>query len=258
MKVAVIGCGVMGRAFAAHFSKKHPVILFDHQKEKSDSLAKEIEAKSSDSIQKAVQEADVVVLAVKPKDLSAVSQAASSAFSEKQIFVSILAGTSVEDLKKHFPKPHIVRAMPNLALICEKGVIGLVDTPSLEHEVKHKIDALLKGMGLVYWLPESKIDALTALAGSGPAFILVMIEAMMEGGVYMGFTSQEARELVLETMEGTVALLRAGKQHPAEIRAQIASPGGTTIAGLREMESSGVRAGIINTLLAAFKRSKEM
>ena len=146
--------------------------------------------------------------------------------------------------------------MPNLALTCGSGVIGLTEDPALHESVKKSVGALLQGLGLVVWLPEAKIEALTPLAASGPAFVLVMIEAMIEAGIFMGFTAGEAQELVLKTIEGTVDLLRASGKHPAALKWDIASPAGTTIAGIKEMEERGVRAGIAAALMAAYRRNQ--
>lgn len=249
MKIAIIGCGVMGSAFARQFSeKKQEVFLCDHAVAKGEALAEELGAKFFTSPKEAVEGADLVLLAVKPKDLQKMSGL------EGKIVLSILAGTSIERLKEQFPKAIVVRAMPNLALTCGEAVIALVG----ESKVRQQIDDLLEGMGLIFWTQEEKIDAITAVAGSGPAFVIAMIEAMTESGVEIGLSSAESLELVLQTMIGAVALLKAGKSHPAEVRWKIAAPGGTTIAGLAAFEESGVRAGIRKTILATFQRAKEL
>lgn len=254
MKILVIGCGVMGGALAKHFALHHEVFLYDRQREKSEKLAQEIGAQVAEDLSAAAKEAEAVLLAVKPKDLSGAAKTISSV--TKGILISVLAGTSLATLKKHFSSASVVRLMPNLALTCGAGVLGLTEDPALSESVKKTTAGLLKGLGLVIWLPESKIEALTALASSGIAFVLVMIEAMIEAGILMGFTAVEAEELVLKTLEGSVALLRASNKHPAELKWDIASPGGTTIAGIKEMEEKGVRAGIAAAMLAAYRRNQ--
>jgi pyrroline-5-carboxylate reductase len=113
-------------------------------------------------------------------------------------------------------------------------------------------------MGLYAWMAEGKLEALTAISGSGIGFVLVMIEAMIDGGVHLGFTATDAREYVLKTMEGAVALVRETGKHPAELKLNISSPGGTTIAGLKVMEEQGVRSGIIHTLIASYEKALNM
>lgn len=256
MNITIVGCGVMGSAFAKHFAKKHSVTVCDHDLHRMQALAGEIGGKYQGNVHEAVQDADVILLAVKPKDLASVAK--SMTFDKEKILISILAGTPLSALKSHFPKAVIVRSMPNLALTCGQGVIGLVEDYDLSDDVKKKVDSLMQGMGLYAWMPENKVEALTALSGSGIAFVLLMIEAMIDGGVFLGFSAQESREFVLKTMDGAVALMREHGKHPAELKQQISSPAGTTIAGLKVMEEKGVRSGIFHTLIASYEKALSM
>jgi pyrroline-5-carboxylate reductase len=258
MKIAVIGCGAMGGALAKHLSAQHALSLCDSNAALRAQLASQLAASECASLKDALREAEAVVLAVKPKDLAAVSREIAPELTAQQMVISVLAGTSLETLRKHLPRASLLRIMPNLALTCNRGVIGLVQESPLAGDWAQRAEGLLQGLGYVFWLPEEKLEALTSLAASGPAFILIMIEALIEGGIAMGFTSQDARELVLHTIEGTVALLRASGAHPAAIKWQIASPAGTTIAGMQEMEAAGVRAGIARALTAAYFQAKKM
>ncbi len=258
MKIGVIGCGVMGSAIAKHCAKEHSVILYDRNISKSKALAKEIGAEERETAADLIRDTDVIVLAIKPKDLAPLASESHKAFTRQKILISILTGATLAALKSYFPAPAIVRTMPNLGLVCGEGVIGLVEDPTLLPEVKMRIDVLFKGMGLHVWLPESKVEAITALSGSGIGFVMVMIEAMIDGGVFLGFSAAQAREIVLETFEGAIALMRATGKHPAELKLQISSPAGTTIAGLKAMEESGVRAGIVQTLAACYEKAQHM
>ncbi len=258
MKVAIIGCGVMGSAFAKHFAKKHSVLLHDHDKLKTQALAKEIGAVYEENLNPCIEKADVVLLAIKPKDLASFAKAASDALTEKKILISILAGTPLAVLRRNFPTGVLVRSMPNLALAYGQGVVGLAENTHISPQIKQGVDSLLEGIGLVAWMSEEKIEALTALSGSGIGFVLVMIEAMIDGGVHLGFTAQEAREFVLKTMEGAVALMKETGKHPAELKLNIASPGGTTIAGLKVLEEDGVRSGIVHALVACHEKALNM
>ena len=257
MKIAIIGCGIMGAAFARHFAKEHSLLLCDKNHKKATLLAQELEGEACERCHEAIQTAEVVLLAVKPQDLAEVAKHTASSFSKKKLLISVLGGASLSLLKKYYPESAILRIMPNVALSYGQAVIGLVDD-HLSQEMKNKGESLLKGLGLLAWLPEYKIEALSALAASGPAFLFVIIESMIEGGIAMGFTSIESKEFVLKTIEGAVTLLKETGKHPAELKWEVASPGGTTIAGLKEMESMGVRAGIINTLLACYQRNLQM
>lgn len=258
MKIAVIGCGVMGTAFARHFARKHQVVLCDRDITWARTLSSELQCSCKESLADAVREADAVLLAIKPKDLAGAAQQIASEMGGGKLLISILAGTSLPVLKKHFPSASLLRIMPNLALTCGEGVIGIVDHPDLSESTRKQAESLVEGMGLLVWLPENKMEALTALAASGIGLVFMMIEAMVEGGIFMGFNARESKDLVLKTIEGAIALLKKTGQHPAELKLNISSPAGTTIAGLKEMEERGVRSGIINALAASYHRGVQM
>lgn len=258
MKIAVIGCGVMGSALARHFSKKNQLILCDHSPAKSAALAKELKATAYERVSDAIQEAEVVVLAMKPKDLPALAKSAGVVFTENQLLISVLTGVSYSMLRKYFPLVSVLRIMPSIAMAYQTGVIGLAKDADISQELKKRAEELLQGAGMLAWIPENKMEALTALTGSGPAFIFLLMEAMVEAGIYMGFAPDEAKDLVLNMMEGSLSLIKETGKHPAELKWQVASPAGTTIAGLKAMEAAGVRAGVMNTFVAAYERGKHM
>jgi len=256
MRVAIIGCGVMGSAFARQFATKgHKLVLCDRTFEKAKNLAQELEIEVSSDFNEAKNDVDFILLAVKPKNLKELAMQINPL--NGQILLSILAGVDLNTLKKHFPKAPIVSCMPNLALTCGEGVIALVKDRDLSQEIVEKVEHLFEGLGRTFWTEEEKIPAITALAGSGPAFVLAIVEAMVESGIFMGLYAKEAEDLVLQTILGSVALLKAHEGHPGALRWQISSPGGTTIAGLKALEESGVRASIMHTFLAAYKKVKE-
>jgi len=257
MKIAILGCGVMGSAFARQFAKKgYQLVLCDRNPEKAEVLAEEISGQHIPELPISAAKVDIVLLAVKPKELEELAKQVGSLHGK--IILSVLAQTSVERLKKHFPKAQIVRCMPNLALSCGESVIALVDDKSLSFNVKRAVEEMLEGMGLIFWVEEEKIDAITALAGSGPAYIIAIVEAMVESGIAMGLRADEALQLSLQAMKGAVALIKEHAGHPGGIRWQISSPSGTTIAGMKVFEENGVRSGLIKTFLAAFQRSQEI
>lgn len=254
MKVAIIGCGVIGSALAVHFAKKNSVILCDRSFAKSSKLAGEIGGVAVEKVSQAIQQADVIILAIKPKDLKKFAEETSSLFTSSQILISTLGGTYLSTLKNYFSKPHIIRCLPNIPMICGEGVIGFVE----DNQLKEKINSLFHGLGLLVWLSEEKLEGLSALAGSGPAFVYVLIEAMIDSGVFLGFPAHEAKELVLKTLEGSIKLLRESGLSPAELKLKVASPGGTTIAGLKALEEGGVRGTLMRTYQATFQKAHDM
>lgn len=242
MKIAVIGCGVMGSAFADHFEKKHDVIRCDR----------------GANLQEAVKGVDVVLLAVKPKDLKAVSEEIGPVLGESHLLISILAGTPLDMLRKHFPAGRLVRIMPNLPLVCQKGIIALFDSPGLTSITKNEAEDLLGGLGWLQWISEKQADAVTALAGSGPGFVFALMEALIGGGQAIGLSAEDAQNFTIGVMEGAVSLLRHLKLSPEQLKKRVASPGGTTEAGLNALKERGVYKGLVKALEAAYQRGKEM
>jgi pyrroline-5-carboxylate reductase len=245
----------MGQAFARFFAKKHQVYLVAKDAAKVCDLAKNIQAEIL-PLPQAVEAANIIFLAIKPKDLASVVSKLSGVSFEGKTVISILTGASVQSLQKDFPKACIVRTMPNLALSYGEGIIGVVD--DIDAKTKELASNLFEGIGLIYFLPENKVDAFTAVCGSSPAFIFVILEAMMEGAVGLGFSFTDAQKLVLQAFEGALVMAKDSGKHLAELKMNISSPGGTTIAGLKEMELRGVRSGLIHTLVACYQRAQEM
>ncbi|NGX51115.1 MAG: Pyrroline-5-carboxylate reductase [Chlamydiae bacterium] len=258
MKIGIIGCGVMGGAMARTIAVHHELLLFDHKRSNSDPLGREIGAKVCSSFAELAKESEVVILAVKPIHVESVADDLDPLLDKETLLLSILGGTALKTLRELFSKPTIFRLMPNLPLLCGKGVIGVVDDEGDSDEDKARVLACLKGLGSVSWLKESLMNGFAALTGSNPAFIYLIIEAMVEAGITMGFKADQAQELLLETIEGSIALLRHSKSSLAELRWQIASPGGTTIAGLNELEAHKVRHGITRGIVRTYERAEEM
>lgn len=257
MRIAIIGCGNMGAAFARRLSKSHDLFLFDHAAEKAKKLAREKYGQAVDSMGQAIHKADAVILAIKPQNLEEAALAIKKELKKGQILISMLGGVPLLVLKKYFPANPVVRIMPNLGVLMGKGAIGVAVEEPLNDKVKKELIKLFEELGKVYWIPEGKMDAFTSLAGSGPAFIFVLIEAMVESGIAMGFTSDEATEIVYQMLHSSLGLLEYTHKHPAELKWQVTSPGGTTIAGLQKMEQFAVRNGVMQTFLAAYEKSKQ-
>lgn len=258
MHITIIGCGNMGTGLAKQLSPFHPIILHDRDWKRTQELAKEIKCEAFQDPLQAIENAQIILLAIKPQNLKELSDSIGNKLMPEQIVVSLLAGTSIEVLKKYFPNPILVRMMPNLALCYGSGVIGMVDSPNLSLHLKKELKDLFSPLGLIYWLKENLVDSLTSLTASGPAFIFTLIEAMIEAGIAMGFQAKDAQELIIQMLQGCVTLLQKTERHPSELKWQIASPLGTTIAGLRTLEKQNVRSGLIETFLAAYQRAQEL
>ena len=258
MKVGIIGCGIMGSALARTIVKHHELTLYDHKECHSEPLARDIGAKACFDLNTFSKGVEVVILATKPKQLVEIAEDLDPMLSRKTLLLSILAGTTLEALQASFSNPTLFRLMPNLPLVCGKGMIGIVEESSQSPEDKEKVRDVLQGLGKVSWLPESLINAFTALTGSNPAFIYLIIEAMVEAGVSIGVKASEAQELILGTIEGSLELLRSSQESLQSLRWKIASPGGTTIAGLNELEAQKVRHGVMRGIQCAYEKANEM
>jgi len=152
-----------------------------------------------------------------------------------------------------------VRAMPNTPAQVGKGMTVWTATPQVTSEQRRQTETILEAFGEQLMVDEeSYLDMATGLSGSGPGFIMLMVEAMIDAGVHMGFSRREAQKMVLQTFEGSIALARATGTHSAELRNQVTSPGGTTAAGLYELEKDALRATLSRAIFAAYRRSEEL
>lgn len=256
MKICLIGCGAMGASMAEGLAKEHEVSLFDRTPQKARALAEKIGAASHEDSLPAVEHAEIVIVAVKPKDLHTAAKPFVDHLTQEQIVVSVLGGTPLSALEKAFGDIKVIRAMPNIACALGKGVIGCVDAEPVSAKTKAIIEKGLGPLGWIHWVPEKQIDALTALAGSGPAFAFVILESMIDAGVEMGLSSSLAQSLACEMWEGALALLQNSGKSTSALKWDVSSPGGITIAGLHQMEQDAVRRGIINTLIATHRKSQ--
>jgi pyrroline-5-carboxylate reductase len=152
----------------------------------------------------------------------------------------------------------VVRAMPNTPAAVHEGIAGLAPGAHATEDDVARAEEVLAHLGRSVRVPESALDAVTAVSGSGPAYFALLAESMIEAGILLGLSREIATDLVVQTMLGTAKLLRDEQMHPVELRERVTSPGGTTIAAIRELEQAGVRAAFLNAIQAAMKRSQEL
>jgi len=258
MRIGIIGCGNMGSSFAKLLSSTHHLYLCDRNPEKVKKVAAEVGAAVANSCSELVKQVDMIILAIKPQDLGSVASEIRDKLNHSQMLVSILAGTPTTTLKHYFGKVTLLRMMPNLALRYGEGVIGMSEHEHLPSDTKKQIESVFMPFGMLLWLPEDKMDALTALTASGPAYVFVIIESIVDAAIAMGFPPDKALPLVLQMLTGSIKMLHETGKHPAELKWQVLSPGGNTIEGLKRMEQEGVRSGIIHTFIAAHERAKQI
>ncbi|KAK4432077.1 Pyrroline-5-carboxylate reductase [Sesamum alatum] len=205
-----------------------------------------------------VQESDVVVFSVKPQVVKDVVQQLRPLLSEKQLLVSVAAGVKLKDLQEWAGHSRFIRVMPNTpaaigvaASVISLGAAATKDDGEL-------ISKLFGAIGKVWTADEKLFDAITGLSGSGPAYIYLAIEALADGGVAAGLPRDLALGLASQTVLGAASMAATGGKHPGQLKDDVASPGGTTIAGIHELEKSGFRGILMNAVVAAAKRSREL
>lgn len=205
-----------------------------------------------------VNDAEVVVVAVKPADVPALLEGALPTLPEDTLVLSIAAGVTIAELERAAPGRPVVRAMPNTPALVRKGAAAIAGGSFSTDVHLATAEALLAAVGTVVRVPESMLDAVTGLSGSGPAYVFLLAEALVEGGVLNGLPRDVATALVHQTILGAGTLLTEGDETAEALRAAVTSPGGTTAAGLRALEARSVRAAILEAVTAATERSREL
>lgn len=261
MRIGFIGFGNMAQAIYEGLTKfgnfKQSDFLITVKSNKSkERLTKE--GFKVVEIKDLVKNSEVIFIAVKPKDGEKVLKSIAPLLSD-QILISVMAGVPLQKMEELLPETaKVVRTMPNINVRVGKGVWGLTFGKNLDENDQEKVKKLLKTTGLVVEIDEPLMDAITALAGSGPAFVAEIIDAFAQAGVKLGFSYKEALNIALYTLGGTVENLLQTKEHPILFRDRVTSPGGTTIYGLSKFNSHGIKGELMEVIEEAFVRAKKL
>ncbi|MFZ0545474.1 MAG: pyrroline-5-carboxylate reductase [Candidatus Promineifilaceae bacterium] len=205
---------------------------------------------------KAAEEGQIVILSVKPQVLKTVLPEIRGHLRRQDLVLSIIAGTPIERIANGLAHAAVVRAMPNTPAQIGQGITVWTDTPEVSEEQQQQAKAILGSLGgEIYVDDEDYLDMATALSGSGPGYVFLLMEALIDAGVHMGFSRRVASELVFQTMRGSVEFAAQSGKHVAELRNQVTSPGGTTAEALYHMEKGGLRTVISRGIWAAYQRS---
>ena len=262
--IGFLGGGQMARALAGglvrgRLTSAERLVVFDPAEAARAEFAAHVPGTGLLADNRAVvAAADVVVLAVKPQIAGVVMDEVRGEWEPDKLLVSILAGTPLTRLMDGFGTPRVVRVMPNTPSLVGAGAAGYAVGPGATRQDAELVGRILAAVGIAVEVPESMLDAVTGLSGSGPAFVYTVIEALSDGGVRAGLPRPLATRLAAQTVFGAARMVLDGDDHPAVLKDRVSSPGGTTIAGIQALEERGLRAALIAAVEAAAKRSLEL
>lgn len=259
--IAFIGGGNMATAIITGLLRQnHPassILVIDPGQAQRDRLSAQ-GLRTSAGPDATLEGASVVVWAVKPQQFKEAA-AACKPFTGAALHYSVMAGLRTDDIARWLGTPRIVRAMPNTPALVGQGMTGLFSRPEVSAEERARIEALVAPTGQSLWVSqEADLDAVTALSGSGPAYVFYVIEAMIEAAVAMGLTAEQGRTLALATFGGATTLASQSDDSPAVLRDKVTSKGGTTYAALSALEAAGVKTRFIEAMQAAQQRAGEL
>jgi pyrroline-5-carboxylate reductase len=210
-------------------------------------------------VEKAIRDCDVVVLSVKPQVLSGVLSELKRALQPSQLVLSIVAGAKLDTIRRGLAHDAIVRVMPNTPAQVGQGMSVWTATDSVTAKQREAVQTILQSMGREINVPDEKyIDMATAISGSGPAYLFLILEALTDAGVHIGLPRDTAQELAVQTMVGAGHVAQETGRHPAELKNAVTSPGGTTAEALLQLEDGGIRAIISQAVIAAYEKAQEL
>ena len=261
LNVAFIGAGAMASAMIGGLLARHDVepggvIASDRHQERLDAVGGQFGVRTTLDNLAAARQAHVVVLSVKPQVLPAVLAELRGAVEPGALVVSIVAGATIASIATGLGHRGIVRTMPNTPAQVGEGMTVWTATPEVSEEQREQARAIVAALGRQLFVEEEKfLDMATAISGSGPAYVFLMMEALIDAAVHLGFSRDAARELVVQTIRGSAIYAENQPVHPAELRNRVTSPGGTSADALYQLEKGGFRTVMSDAVLAAYERS---
>jgi len=262
--IATVGSGVMAEAMIAGLLRGEEVgpeqIIASHpREERREYLRREHGVQAVESNVDAIRNADVVVLAIKPQMLARVGRELAPALRDGQLLISIIAGATSKALTNVLKHRQIVRSMPNTPAQLGKGMTVWYATPEVTATQRAQASTLLGSLGAELSVDDEKLVAMaTAVSGTGPTYVFLVMEALIDAAVHLGFPRHIAHDLVIETLEGSTLFAKASGMHPAQLRNMVTSPGGTSAAALHELESGRLRTVLSEAVWAAYRRMEEL
>ncbi len=259
---AILGAGVMGETLLSGLIRggRRPAELLIGEKRAE--RARELEERYGVSVVSnlaAAESADTVAVVVKPQDMADLLDEIAPALRPGQLLVSLAAGITTAQIEARVPEGvAVVRVMPNTPALVDEGMSAVARGSVCTDDQLAEAEGLMAATGRVLRVPEKQMDAVTAISGSGPAYIFFVVESMIEAGVHLGLPRATSTELVVQTLLGSAKMLRETGTHPVVLREQVTSPGGTTASALRELEIHKVRAAFLAAMESARDRSRQL
>jgi len=263
-KIAIVGGGRIGEALlsgllSSGWRSRDEIVVTARSEERIAELHERHAVEATTSNPAAVRDAGLVVVAVKPQDIDVLLAEIGPLLTPSQTVLSVAAAIPTTRIEARIAEGvPVVRAMPNSPSMVHEGMAGICAGAHAGDEHLALAEEALGHLGRVVRVPEQAMDAVTAVSGSGPAYFALLAEAMIEAGILLSLSREVSTTLVVQTMLGTAKQLRDEKMHPVELRESVTSPGGTTIAAIRELEQAGVRAAFLNAIQAAMTRAREL
>lgn len=262
-KIGFIGSGMIAEAIcrgiiSSGLVAPKDIIMNDISKERLAYLENLLEVSVCPDSQETAGEADILFLTVKPQVVHSALDIMAQSVRKSTLVISVVAGVTIAALEERMKEVPIVRVMPNTPIAVGEGMAAIALGQYADEAAGKIAFEVFSSAGKAVILPESAMDAVTGLSGSGPGYAFVIIDALADAGVRVGLTRQQSIMLAAQTLLGSAKMVLETKVHPAELRDRVTSPAGTTIAGISVLEQYGVRAAIIDAVIAATERSSEM
>ncbi len=262
-RFGVIGVGNMGAAIIRGVAKKllssEQIFVTDVDPQKVDELRTELGVNAFDTVGQLVENVDTILYSAKPNNAAKIFKQARELVKPSQLLISIAAGIPIAQLESYFAESiPVIRVMPNIAVTVGSGVAAISPGSYADENHLFKSQAIFNAVGSSLIIEEKQLDAVTGLSGSGPAFVFVFIEALIDAGVHVGLSREDAHQLAVQTVLGATKIIDQNGEHPAVWKNRVTTPAGTTAAGLFELEQGKFRSIINAAVIAATERAQEL
>lgn len=263
MNIGIIGVGNIGKIFLEKSIQNtgleiHGVNICDLSKEKVREYLGEVFVNFYEKPKELCENSDIILTAVKPQDANELLEQIKTVDFTNKVIISPMTGINIDKIKKTTGAKNIIRIMPNIPAAIGKGVTGVCYSEGFDSVFQESALGIIATLGKTVIIREKDFPAVTALSGSSPAFVFVIIESLIDVGLKMGLSYDKSRELILETLTGSIELLKEKGNHPGEFKHLVTSPGGTTIEGIYSLEREGLRGTIMKVLFDTYLRAKEL